>query len=327
MLGVVFGHTIDYRFGSEVQAHEHLRYLGRLAGPFSELGVKLFFVISGYIITILLLKEEETTGGANIAAFYARRVFRILPPFLLYLACVLVFAAAGMIAVPISDVAVSAAFLCNTNITDCDWFVAHTWSLAVEEQFYLFWPLMLALIAPMRRKIFLAFLMLGLLVAFLLLPDQYHSNFSSFPCIAAGALYGLSGRLKTAIERNASGVAWLLVASVFVAGQLSPASKWFEAATPLALLYLIFSAYRIKWITIALESWPLQMVGLGSYSLYLWQQVFLAKPERYLLGAPSLWLLPIVVISSVMLVEKPFVRMGRKASSYLSAGPLRHRSA
>ncbi|MGD0524840.1 MAG: acyltransferase [Polyangiaceae bacterium] len=111
-------------------------------------GVTVFFFLSGYLITTLMRMEWESTGTVNLKQFYLRRVFRILPPFYLTLALAMVAATTGMIPGGFSSSAVAAQSLFAANY----WTIAHGysglpdgtgvyWSLAVEEHFYLFFPL------------------------------------------------------------------------------------------------------------------------------------------------------------------------------------------
>jgi len=108
-------------------------------------GVDLFFVLSGYLITSLLLKELETTGGIDIKAFYIRRWWRLGPALLVMLAvyAMVVFAHGATWAEKGLDIALTAAYVTNWSRA-FDWHspldLGHTWSLAVEEQFYLLWP-------------------------------------------------------------------------------------------------------------------------------------------------------------------------------------------
>jgi peptidoglycan/LPS O-acetylase OafA/YrhL len=119
----------------------HISY-GRLSGGF--LGVDVFFVLSGYLITMLLLREYERAGSIHLGHFYMRRVLRILPP--------LVIAAALAIALTwqsetharhVTQVFAVLGFYSNFMGPEVMGNLAHVWSLAVEEQFYLVWPVVL----------------------------------------------------------------------------------------------------------------------------------------------------------------------------------------
>lgn len=280
-LGVVVAHAVDYRFVSEKSLH----YAQRLADPLAETSVQLFFVISGYIITTLLLKERERTGSISISAFYIRRVCRIIPPLAVYLL-------AASVVTPSSSLAMASTFTCN--IGNCYWYVAHTWSLSVEEQFYLGWPMLLVLFGTE----WVPFAIGTLLIAFLATPLAPHSNFISFTCIGMGAFYA-----SRPFRIPANTIAWVSVAVFLLIGPLYLPDKA-KALIPVMIVYLLFGAPG--WVKQCLATRPVQAVGLSSYSLYLWQQIFLAKEST----AP-LWLLPIVVALSVLLIERPFIRLGR----------------
>jgi len=112
-------------------------------------GVQLFFVLSGFLITRLLLEELDASGSIRLGAFYGRRVRRLLPA--LVALCVIYVAVAWIAGRPNSPAAGSAitALLYVENFArwvpiDQDGWLGHTWSLAVEEQFYLAWPALLA---------------------------------------------------------------------------------------------------------------------------------------------------------------------------------------
>jgi peptidoglycan/LPS O-acetylase OafA/YrhL len=116
---------------------------------FGDLGVRTFFVISGFLITTLLLGEYEKRGRISLVDFYIRRVYRIFPAFYVYLAVLLIIAAVGWISLPPADVAFAATYTMNFH-AERTWWLGHLWSLAVEEQFYLVWPLALSLLRPRR---------------------------------------------------------------------------------------------------------------------------------------------------------------------------------
>lgn len=290
VLGVIFGHAVDYRFGYVPWLH----FPQRFASSASDLGVQLFFVISGYIITSLLLREEER-GSINVPAFYARRAFRIIPPF----AVMLLLASADA-----ASKAKAALFACN--LTECSWGVAHAWSLAVEEQFYLAWPALLILLRGNRTS-FLVASIGALLATYATMPHVFHSNALSFACIATGALLAVQPTWR---PRGAY-AAWLAAAAVLLVG---PLFADVGILVPFLAAYLLFGARDLPVVSWVLESPPLQWIGAASYSLYLWQQAFLGRD-----GAP-LYLFPVAVLASVYLIEKPFNRVGHMLSTRIKSG-------
>ena len=314
VLCVVTAHSLEYRF--ELSRLVGAR-ISKLSVPLAEMGVQLFFVISGYIITTLLVKEESKAGRISIPAFYIRRFFRILPPLFAYFGALFLVRWAGMFEFDPGTIRNSALFTCNTGFTKCEWWVTHTWSLAVEEQFYLAWPLLLAVLPPARRVLFLLVLLTVLLGAFLLVRHHWHNNWISFACIASGALYSLSPRLRDLTRARASYVAWLVAGLLFGLGPVL-FFKPLLVLTPFLILFLLFSARELTILSRVLTSAPLQAVGLCSYSLYLWQQLFLARPSRYL-EMPPLAALPVVVALSYFLIEKPCARLGHRLSGLVQA--------
>jgi peptidoglycan/LPS O-acetylase OafA/YrhL len=115
-----------------------MRWLG-------ELGVRVFFVISGYLITGLLLRELRATGKIAIGRFYFRRALRLFPAFYAFLLVVAVLEGAGVIALNPGDLRSAATYTMNYHANP-SWWLIHCWSLSVEEQFYLVWPATLALL-------------------------------------------------------------------------------------------------------------------------------------------------------------------------------------
>jgi peptidoglycan/LPS O-acetylase OafA/YrhL len=112
------------------------------------LGVRVFFVISGFLITTLLMRERAATGRVALGRFYARRSVRILPAYVAFLAGMAIAQRAGWLP-PLTEPAVTRAgthaltFTANYAAV-LPWAVRHLWSLSVEEQFYLLWPLVIA---------------------------------------------------------------------------------------------------------------------------------------------------------------------------------------
>lgn len=292
-----------------------VQYIRRVSEPLATTGVQIFFVISGFIITSLLIREQQERGGIGIAAFYIRRLCRIFPPLLCYYTVLWIIAQAGVIALPLSSFMSSATFTCNTDIVDCDWWVAHTWSLAVEEQFYLGFPFAFLLLTPRRRAAALAAVLLVCMIGVAIQGPSFHGNFTSFGCIAAGALYATSPWMRLLCQRLTHLLPWLAVAFLIVIVPLTPLAAIMLPLLPLLIVYLIFAGNLVWIVRYVLETRLLQWLGLCSYSLYLWQQLFLARPDRYAHTAPPiLLLLPVIVVASVWLVEKPFIVLGRRLS-------------
>src|SRR6185503_4239118 len=138
ILMVLFGHLTGTR-------NFLPREFGRITGDLGNLGVRVFFIISGYLITSLLFHEIEKRGRVDLKGFYIRRVFRIFPAFYAYLAVIGAAAALGLVHLGRWDAVAAATYTVNY-VPDRAWVVGHIWSLSVEEQFYLLWPATLLLL-------------------------------------------------------------------------------------------------------------------------------------------------------------------------------------
>ncbi len=121
---VVVGHWAELRYHSDV------------AGAFANLGVRIFFIISGYLITTLLLKEHARTSTIELREFYVRRAYRILPAAMVFMLPVFVIFWREL---SWYHMAAAALYLANFDFSH-PWFLGHLWSLSVEEQFYFLWP-------------------------------------------------------------------------------------------------------------------------------------------------------------------------------------------
>jgi peptidoglycan/LPS O-acetylase OafA/YrhL len=294
------------------------------------LGVKFFFVISGYIITKLLQEEHQRTGRISLPAFYVRRACRILPPLWLVIGCLYVASRQELIHMSRDSFLFALAFMCNTTTGGCysEWFVAHIWSLSVEEQFYLAWPFMVLHLATRgvwRTALASSALFLLLAQASLLFTGELNNGLS-FACIAIGALYASHPAFRELIARFATAPAMILAALALFARPLIPLYfhgqfRLHDLLTPLLICFVIFSSFEYRAaIERTIAARALAKIGLVSYGLYLWQQLFLASPGHYIhltLLTHTYLLVPVVLVS-YFVVERPFIRLGAALSKRLS---------
>lgn len=292
--------------------------LSERAGP---LGVRLFFIISGFIITKLLIEEEAKRGSISIRNFYIRRIFRILPPYFFYLGCVAAFGLLGWIALEPGQLLLGLGLLCNMQFADCTWSTIHTWTLSIEQQFYLLWPVLFLIAGRKYRVSFLVFT-LGLLAAFsstgFLLAHTWIDNAGCFGCIALGALYAASSAFREFMNRRGWLVALTLLFGVIALNAAAPlrelAHILYRDITPFLLLTCIATSYSFVRVQKMKLFRLVAGVGLISYSLYLWQQLFLAPPEAYLKHS-LLEYAPLMLacaLLSYLFVEKPFVAYAKR---------------
>ena len=260
-------------------------------------GVDVFFVISGFLITGLILRELETTGRLSITGFYSRRARRLLPAAALTLLVTVAASVALLSAVRIADVATdiasAAAYVSNlrfgiqANAAPSP--VLHFWSLSVEEQFYLFWPtLMVALfwlsgrLRAGRRGLFAGIALVSALSlvacvwltgqnqpwAFFLLPTRAWE-------LGLGALLAVSlGRLPAIRPRIAAALVLAGLAAIALADLvLSDASVFpsVAASLPVAGAGLVILGGLGKPLPARLLALPpFTFLGRVSYSIYLW---------------------------------------------------------
>src|SRR5262249_19081408 len=123
--------------------------------PVGTFGVRVFFVISGYLITQLLLAEQAKTGAISLKGFYLRRAFRIFPASYTYVGLILIFNAVGWVALMPWDPTCALTYTVNYPPARA-WPLGHLWSLSVEEQFYLGWPALLLLLGATRAPLLAA---------------------------------------------------------------------------------------------------------------------------------------------------------------------------
>jgi peptidoglycan/LPS O-acetylase OafA/YrhL len=287
--------------------------LVRNIGDVGNLGVRGFFVISGYLITTLLLEEVKRTGQISLKGFYLRRVFRIFPAFYCYLAIIVIFGAFGVIPFGFADALPAATYTVNY-VPERSWYVGHLWSLAVEEQFYLLWPAALVLFplvqragAPAysiadraegaRRRVawialaVIAFAPMTRIGTWILLPARRPLIGEAFPTIADAIAFGclLSG-FQNRLGEHGGYIAllrsrWFVLVPIVIlainrfAGHVRLFYTFGETILDLLIAISIDRAVRFPAGRMGrlLNSRSITFIGMQSYSLYLWQQPFLNR--------------------------------------------------
>jgi peptidoglycan/LPS O-acetylase OafA/YrhL len=257
------------------------------------LGVRVFFVISGFLITGLLLREFDAAGRPSLLRFYFRRTLRIFPPYYLFLFVVLAAGTAGLLQLHPGDAVRAFTYTSNYH-PERSWYVGHTWSLAVEEQFYLLWPALLLLFGR-RRGLWVAaaFVVMAPLIrlgAWELLPTIRPGMGHRFEMVADAlatgcVLAGVGGWLRgqNIYGRFLTSRLFVVVPLAVIAiGALDDRPRLISVLGTAANIGIALCIHRSVLYPSdrfgrLLNSRPFVWVGLISYSLYLWQQLFLNR--------------------------------------------------
>jgi len=315
----------------------HLGLSGAISGGF--VGVDVFFVISGYLITGILQAEVDR-GQLKLAEFYHRRVRRIFPAlFVVHVFCLVVSA---ILLFPVEtkqvgrDVLWSLAFLSNVVYARAAGYfdqaskadpLLHTWSLSVEEQFYIALPMLLWILARTRPRVRIVVLASLAMVSFAVSVhtvgvDARQAFYSvqsrawellAGSLLALGAVPSVRGRwLAEALGAIGLG---LIVFAIVAIRTSTPFPGYWALPPCLGALAILHSGAEIRTFTARLlGSAPLRWIGLASYSLYLWHWPLIAfyNARHEVLTTPArciiLGLTVAISVLSYRYVERPFRR-------------------
>ena len=328
-------------------------------------GVDVFFVISGFLITGLLVRERARHGRFSLPGFWARRARRLLPALgIVVVVCsTAAYFVGGDVLVGLGSQVLGAATFSSNWLAiaqGASYFDATTpelfrnlWSLAVEEQFYLLWPLALLALLLVRNRVARAGIAGAVAVAsavamaLLAGPDAtrvyYGTDTHSFGLALGAALAFLLERrftdapaaLPRALRVTLPAIGALALAGMLAVAAVLPEDDWFTTHGGLALV-AVLSAGAIagattpgSWLGRALDVAPLRWVGERSYGLYLWHWPVLVLFAAALPGGTAWWVAPsaalVVTVGASALsyryVEVPLRQRGVRGSvSFVAAG-------
>lgn len=323
-------------------------YLSPGAAELADAGVHLFFVLSGFLITTRLVEEHRQTGKISLWNFYFNRACRILPLYFLVVTLVLIAETVGDTLTSPIAFAMAYTFLSNF-IARADYsaILGHTWSLAVEEHFYVVWPLLFLIyyVQQLRRlfQIVLAFSMAAVALRFMLSLTDLNKTFFTYRwTFTAGGSIGLgcimamllaSDDWKKKTVQIVGGHTGIVIALALILH-----SAFYQIPVVLSIpIRALGASILIGWVYLnqtsvvvrLLEFAPIRYVGVISYGLYMWQGFFLSTgPAR---AATQTWppdqmtgflLLLLVAPLSYHFFEKPFLRVKKRTFDVAPEAPI-----
>jgi peptidoglycan/LPS O-acetylase OafA/YrhL len=282
---------------------------------FGATGVRIFFVISGYLITSILLRERERTGTTHLREFYIRRAYRIFPAAFVFMAVAIVVfwpqfrwyhIAAGFL------------YLANYDVSR-PWVFGHLWSLGIEEQFYFLWPGILKRWYRHRVAIVVGVLLVTPVWTSAMLYFKVRWGVWAFPALAdtlaIGCLLALfAPRLPNIKPYWALTMAMAaIVVELFSANSVARTMFMLIVLKPIfyvsiagVVLHVVQTPYRV------LNWGPVVWLGQISYSLYLWQEPFCA--DRHMRSGYLVFAAVACACLSYYLIERPMLRVRERRS-------------
>ena len=307
-------------------------------------GVRLFFALSGFLITWLLLVEEHRKARISLDLFYLRRALRILPVYYSFLVVAALICAFSSLSLATPSMFLHAATFTTGWWPDMHALLGHTWSLSVEETFYLLWPPLLCQLKGRRRWIIAWTVIAATPIVRIALYRSGqerlldHSAIGTadaimWGCLAAMVLWRWPARVQRFTASRSTTGRLLALAVIFISiawgwnfhhPALLQLQKVFRpimvpllvSIQAVAFCYLIWSLslYRRGMMFWLLNTRAMIVTGILSYSLYLWQEIFLMHETAYAEGwwqrfPQNLPLAVMTAIASYVLIERPMLQL------------------
>jgi peptidoglycan/LPS O-acetylase OafA/YrhL len=323
---VLLAHTAE-------SSHLSLRWT-IIISSLSRLGVLLFFVLSGFLITGLLFAERLETGDIDLQSFYVRRVLRLFPALFVFLGTMFALVQLHWIAY-VSNAEFLACLFYARNFYGQSIALGHLWSLSLEEQFYLCCPYILRVL-PMAWIFRVTVAVTCAIVGFRAIAihfDLWHLGerayymlpYFRFDSLLIGSCLALAlarspataERVSSIVQRLPGGLLWVVL--LFWSAFGGNYNYSFYQSIQLLLAVLILAKVVLgqgRWSQAFFRHPFLRIMGKLSYSLYLWQELFLLARPPSLGNWPTfpIWLLPPLALAflSYKLVESPALRLKRR---------------
>jgi peptidoglycan/LPS O-acetylase OafA/YrhL len=297
---------------------------------YGAVGVTIFFVISGFLITTLLLNEEVETGYINRKDFYIRRAFRILPVFLLYILLIALWRSVEDIHISNVNILRALTFTVNFYPNWGPWFTSHIWSLSVEEQFYLIWPTIFILFRKHLKTVLCLFIMYSCIIRPISnrIPDYNIFTLAPYFIVSDSIMIGALGAIilfenPGLIDRKmfssrilklvAIGTIVLFVYCIYNKKLSIISTPFGNTFISVSILFLLLSYIKPSGSLVykLLNNKIVVHVGILSYSMYIWQQFFIRGPNHYIwrVFPYNMIVIYIVSLASYYLWERQFLRL------------------
>ncbi len=300
-----------------------------------QLGVNIFFVISGFLITTLLIREEKLYGKINLKSFYIRRSLRIFPVYYFVLLTYFILQILSLIEISNLSWFTSLTYTKYFN-RGSDLYTGHFWSLCVEEHFYIFWPIAFMFGKKIRK--YLAFFLILIvpiikLISFYFPVSWVHdlTILTRIDAIAFGCLVSIyKDYILSKLEKYWKYIIYISLGSLFILHFLpsnildynhfavikSFGTAYGSIANIFIALLILYSIYGPKklWYKF-LNLKIMNHIGILSYSLYLWQQIVIFEPFHFNFNPfVTVILIYLVAFTSYYFIEKQFLKLKSKFS-------------
>jgi len=325
-------------------SHIQSRNFNHLDSPGGQIGVNIFFIISGFLITFLLFEEEKQKGSISLKKFYFRRILRIFPVYYFLLLTYFILQLSGVMHFHVNSWITSLTYTKYFPVTNSsEWETGHLWSLSIEEHFYLLWPfifyflkpyriaiaLIVVLVTPVFRGLYMMHntdligemtifqradaLMIGCLFAlyykeisnFILNIVSNHKFLIFLPFLGILLCMGLKRVISTD--------------NLFVQASIKAMAGSTGTLTSIFVGIVILASINFQnniWYDF-LNNKIMNYIGKLSYSLYIWQQIFFSHHIGFLSKLPiNIICIVTAAITSYNLIEKPFLKLKSKFESH-----------
>lgn len=302
---------------------DSFKTLGILFSYLQSTGVSIFFLLSGFLITTLLINEKKRNGTISFTKFYIKRFFRIIPPFYFYIFYIFYFSKVDPSPTTL-ELFSALLFLWNYILETENWYYGHSWSLSIEEQFYIVWPYFVKNYKFSIHKLILACILVSPLLrvfTYYFIPE-YRSRISILfhtrvDMLMFGCYLAFLKEIQIKYFFNFIKKFKLTYFSIFFLTVLSPVLRYLfagkflmtigyslEGISILIIFISIFNLTSDQFYYRVLNSKVLTHIGSLSYGLYIWQQYFLSH-SLDISGFYRFLFLYLTVLGSYLFIEYP----------------------